>query len=158
MTQISNNSILSINIDSKNLSADIATKIEALLVDHLGKNKINVDDITALFSKVDENTKREILSNVKSMFEDGKVDENDIQYILKLVKYFADVINNNVIDVGKKSKNLIVNIIKTLVMIFVLPKNDKTFELVMNVIDSSIDLLITNINVISDVVKNKCCF
>jgi len=59
--------------------------------------------------------------NCELIFEDGKVDYNDIQYIIKLSMCLVELFNNSInfnIDVDSY---LVSNIIEYLLIIFIIP-------------------------------------
>jgi len=65
-----------------------------------------------------------IKMNCKLIFEDGKVDYNDIEYIIKLAQCLVELFNNQInfnIDINSI---LVSNIIEYILIIFIIPYCD----------------------------------
>ncbi len=126
------------NKDDVELLKQIITEKNKLLTD---KELDNINNLLTLIIN-DKSIISMIKVNCMLIYEDGKIDCNDIQYMIKLsislVELFNNYINFNV-DVNT---NLVSNIIEYLLILFIIPKCENK-KLVLNMIDLIMGLLRT---------------
>ena len=80
--------------------------------------------------------------NCLLIYEDGKIDSNDIQYMIKLSLGLVELFNNNInfnIDVNT---DLVSNIIEYLLILFIIPRCENK-QFVINMIEMIMGLLRT---------------
>ena len=101
----------------------------------------NINNLLCLIIK-DKEVMNTIKVNCILIYEDGKIDYNDIQYIIKLAMCLVELFNNQInfnIDINSE---LVSNIIEYLLIIFIVSKCENK-KLVLNMIDMVMKLLRT---------------
>ena len=117
-----------------NLCKQIIIKKNELLSE---KELDNINNLLILIIK-DKDIISMIKMNCKLIFEDGKVDYNDIEYIIKLAQCLVELFNNQInfnIDINSI---LVSNIIEYILIIFIIPycDNKQNILLMINLIMS----------------------
>lgn len=121
-----------------NFCRQIISKKNEILTD---KELDNINNLLALIVK-DKDIITIIKINCELIYEDGKIDFNDIQYMIKLSMSLVELFNNQInfnVDVNSE---LVSNIIEYLLIIFILP-NCENKDTVLNIINLIMGLLRT---------------
>ena len=112
-----------------NFCRQIISKKNELLTD---KELDNINNLLVLIIK-DKDIISIIKINCELIYEDGKIDFNDIQYMIKLSMSLVELFNNQInfnVDVNSE---LVSNIIEYLLIIFILPNCENKDTVLKNV-------------------------
>ena len=126
------------NKDDVELFKQIITKKNESLTD---KEFDNINNLLTLIIN-DKSIINMIKLNCLLIYEDGKIDSNDIQYMIKLSLGLVELFNNNInfnIDVNT---DLVSNIIEYLLILFIIPRCENK-QFVINMIEMIMGLLRT---------------
>lgn len=153
-----------VNVKEVKIHADTFSLLRDLLMQHqeidnlfTNKLKLEVDpkfkksvlDMITIIGASEQSPLRSIVDGIQKIFDDGKIDVNDIPVIIKVM---TDVLNSNkklFADVKPNFQHISV-VMKIIILLLarleLIKQNEKQEELLLRIIDSSLALLSTSVD------------